>query len=211
MMTNKITLINGSTNERSATIRKPFIATILFLILLDLIFLVIMSCWALDASAQMGGFMPPPMGYGMMRGEGQPGMMPGHPGMREYGRPPEQMPNDEHHLWGNLIELALDEKQRQEVKELRNRVKKEMIKKRTDEQIAGIELEELLDKDPIDLKAVEKKLKQIETIKSEMQLTFIKAGEEVKSILTPNQRKKFKAMLKMGPMMREQPYGRYDR
>ena len=85
-----------------------------------------------------------------------------------------------------------------------------MIKKRTDEQISGIEMKELLDKDPVDLMAVEKKLKQIEAIKSKMQLTLIKAGEEVKSILTPNQRKKFKAMLKMGPMMRERHSGRFD-
>ena len=50
---------------------------------------------------------------------------------------------------------ALDEKQKQEVKEISNRVMKEMIKKRTDEQITGIEMKELLDKDPVHLKAVE--------------------------------------------------------
>jgi hypothetical protein len=81
-----------------------------------------------------------------------------------------------------------------------NSVMKEMIRKRTDELIAGIlaikgfpiEMKELLDEDPVDLKAVEKKLKQIEAIKSEIQLTLIKAGEEVKSILTPDQRKNSK-------------------
>ncbi len=91
-----------------------------------------------------------------------------------------------------------------------NRVMKEMIKKRTDEQITGIEMKELLDKDPVDLKAVKKKLKQIETINSEMQLTLFKVGEEVRSILKPNQRKKFKAMLKMGPRRRERYSGRFD-
>jgi len=35
-----------------------------------------------------------------------------------------------------------------------------MIRKRADEQIAEIELQELLDKDTVDLKAVEAKLKQ---------------------------------------------------
>lgn len=89
-----------------------------------------------------------------------------------------------------------------EKKEIMNKVMKEMIKKRTDEQIAGIvaikglliETEELLDKYPVDLKAVKKKLKQIEAVRSEMEFTLIKGGEENKSILTSDQRKRFKTM-----------------
>ncbi len=209
-MASTVTQLNNSPNEKNSTMKKPFMAMIFFLILIDLIFLALMGFWAVDASAQMGGWLSPGMNTRMMRGRENPGMMSGPQGMRGEESPPEQIPDDEHHLWGNLRELALDEKQKQEVKEISNRVMKEMIKKRTDEQITGIEMKELLDKDPVDLKAVENKLKQMEAIKSKMQLTLIKAGEEVKSILTPNQRKKFKAMLKMGPMVREQPHGRFD-
>ena len=76
---------------------------------------------------------------------------------------------------------------------------KKMIKKRADECIAGIEMKELMDKDPVDIKAVEAKLKQIETIKTEMQLSLIRAAEEAKSKLTPEQRKKFKEMRAIAP------------
>jgi Spy/CpxP family protein refolding chaperone len=107
------------------------------------------------------------------------------------------MPEVEFPMWGYLMDLGLDEKQKAEVKEIKSRVMKEMIKKRADEHVARIELKDLLDKDPVNMKAVEAKLKQIETINTEMHLSLIKAREEVKSKLTPEQRKKFKEMLEM--------------
>lgn len=101
------------------------------------------------------------------------------------------------------MSLDLNEKQKSEVKEIRQKVMKEMIRKRADEQVAFIELRELLDKDPVDLKAVETKLKQIETLKTEMHLSLIRATEEIKTKLTPTQRKKFKEAIEMGPMIED--------
>jgi Spy/CpxP family protein refolding chaperone len=124
--------------------------------------------------------MPPPMGPPVMdRMEG--------------------IPEADHLMWEYLTCLGLDEKQREAIKEIKSRIVKETIKKRADGRIAGIELKDLLDKDPVNMKAVEEKLKQIEAIKTEMHLSLIKAREEVKSKLTPEQRKKFKETLEMGP------------
>ena len=111
----------------------------------------------------------------------------------------EIMPEAEHHIWRYLMDLGLDNKQKAEVKEIKSRVMKEIIKNKANEHIARIELRDLLDKDPVDMKATEAKLKQIETIKTEMHLSLISAREEVKSKLTPEQRKKFKEMLEMKP------------
>ncbi len=124
----------------------------------------------------------------------------------------EMMPGAEHHMWGCLMELGLDDKQKTEVKGIKSRVMKEMIKKSADEYIANIELRDLLDKDTVDMKAIEAKLKQIETIKTEMHLSLIRAREEVKSKLTPEQRKKFNEMTEMEPdigppMLREMMHG----
>jgi Spy/CpxP family protein refolding chaperone len=106
----------------------------------------------------------------------------------------------------HLMGLGLDEKQREAIKEINSKVIKEAIRKRADERIAGIELKDLLDKDPVDMKAVEAKLKQIEIIKTEMHLSLIMATEEVKSKLTPEQKKIFQEMQEMdtnmGPPMR---------
>jgi hypothetical protein len=49
------------------------------------------------------------------------------------------------------------------------------------------------------MKAVEAKLRQIETAKTEAHLSLIRAREEVKSQLTPELRKKFREMPEMEP------------
>ncbi|OGW45815.1 MAG: hypothetical protein A2Y66_05170 [Nitrospirae bacterium RBG_13_41_22] len=128
------------------------------------------------------------MGRGFQK-EGMP-MMP--PPMRHHGM--EGMPDAEHPMWRHLMGLGLDEKQREAIKEIKSRLMKEIIMKRADEHVAHIEMKDLLDKDSVDMKAIEVKLKQIETVKTGMHLSLIRAREEVKSKLTPEQRKKFKEM-----------------
>jgi Spy/CpxP family protein refolding chaperone len=122
--------------------------------------------------------MPPPMGPPFME--------------RMKGMP-------EHPLWIQLMKLGLDLQQREAVKEIKNREMKEIIRNMADEQIAGIELQELLDKDTVDIKAVEMKLRHIDTVKTAAHLSFIRAIEEVKSKLTPEQRNIFREMIETGP------------
>jgi len=96
--------------------------------------------------------------------------------------------------------LGLDEKQTEAVKAIHFRTKKEMIRDRADAEVAEIELKEILSKDPVDLKAAEATVKKIEAVKSEMRMLHIKAMEEIKANLTPEQRKKFVSMMGMGRM-----------
>jgi Spy/CpxP family protein refolding chaperone len=56
----------------------------------------------------------------------------------------------------------------------------------------------MLHKDSVDLQAVEAKLKQIESLKTDLHLSMIKAREEIKAKLTPEQRKKLKSMMVRG-------------
>jgi Spy/CpxP family protein refolding chaperone len=104
--------------------------------------------------------------------------------------------------------INLDNKQKEALKEIENSFTKELIRKRADEQIAEVELRELLDKDTVDMKAVETKLKQIATIKIETQFIFIKSIEKMKAKLTPEQReilKKIRSMdHRMGPPMKKE-------
>jgi len=90
--------------------------------------------------------------------------------------------------------LGLDENQKVTVKAIHLKTKKEMIKKKADVDVAQIELKELLGKDPVDLQAAEAKVKQIESLKTDMKMTHIRAREEIKKVLTPEQKKKFAAM-----------------
>jgi Spy/CpxP family protein refolding chaperone len=116
--------------------------------------------------------------------------------MPHYMGPPLMFPPTMPHYMGLLQgmlqfrhpNLNLDEKQKEAMKGIENSVTKELIRKKADEHIAEVELRELLDKDNVDLKAVEIKLKQIATIKTETQLLIIKTMEKMKEKLTPKQR-----------------------
>ena len=107
--------------------------------------------------------------------------------------------DDDHPMMKHLMGLGLDEKQKDALKALRSKTMKDIIKKSADKQVAGIELRDLLDKDTVDMKAVEASVKKSESLRTEMFLAHIRAHEEMKSILTPEQRKKLKDMYTSQP------------
>ena len=132
------------------------------------------------------------MGHGMMCGCGMKG---GRKGMGD------RMMEGAHHLLKALKSLDLDEQQKKMIHEIKSRIMKETIRKMADIRIARIELRDLLLQDPMDMKAVEAKVKQLGMMRTEMHLSHIKALEDIKAKLTPEQRKKFGEMMKAGPMM----------
>lgn len=135
------------------------------------------------------------LAYGDMGGHGMgPGMMCGC-GMDG------QMMEGEHHMSKHLMGLNLDEQQKALIGEIKSRMMKETIRKTADMSVVQIELKELLSQDPVDMKAVEAKVKQLEMMKTEMQLSHIRAMEDCKNKLTPEQRKKLREMIEAGPMM----------
>jgi Spy/CpxP family protein refolding chaperone len=145
-----------------------------------------------------------------------PGMMGGGPGMERGmmcgGMMGSGMMGGEHHmLWRTLMSLGLNDQQKEAVKEIRDKTMKEAIKKRADLQIARIDLRDLLDKDHVDMNAVESKLKTIESLETDIHLSHIKAFEEIKAILTPDQRKKFREMMEESFMMRGKGMRRHGR
>ncbi|MFI5295020.1 MAG: Spy/CpxP family protein refolding chaperone [Thermodesulfovibrionales bacterium] len=101
-----------------------------------------------------------------------------------------------HRIGKALADLGLDEKQKEAIKDIRTIAKKDAIRKIADIRIARIELREILDKDPVDMGAVEAKLKQLESLKTDMHMSRIKTLEEIKAKLTPEQRQKFKINLR---------------
>jgi Spy/CpxP family protein refolding chaperone len=157
---------------------------------------VVIAALALNANAQMCGGMDgcggEMQGGKMERMEHQGmGMMHGMGGMQGCG----MMMDDDHPMMKHIMSLGLDEKQKEAFKALRSKTMKDMIKKRADKQIAGLELKDLLDKDVVDMKAVEASVKKSASLRTEMFLAHIKAHEEMKSILTPEQRKHLKEMM----------------
>ena len=96
--------------------------------------------------------------------------------------------------------LGLDDNQSAEVKSILHQLQKEMIKKRADIEVAEVELKEILEKDPVDVKTAETKVKQIASLKTEAAMMHIQGIADVKAKLTPEQKKKMTEMMRMRGM-----------
>ncbi|RJQ23060.1 MAG: periplasmic heavy metal sensor [Nitrospiraceae bacterium] len=142
------------------------------------------------------------LAYGQMGGYGMGGRGMG-PGMMGECVMGGKMMEAEQHMSRHLMGLDLDEQQKTLIGEIKSRMMKETIKKSADMRIVHIDLRDLLSKDPVDMKAVEAKVKQMEMMRTEMHLSHIKCMEDIKTKLTPEQRKKFREMFEDGPMMEE--------
>lgn len=154
----------------------------------------------MEHGGMMGGGM---MGGGMMR-EGTMGSgMMGHMGMMMM---PEDIMEARHHMMGMMMHLGINEKQKETAVQIIDGTAKDLIKKRSDLLIAKIELEDILHKDPVDMNAAASKMKQIEATKTDMFLAHLKAFEEIKSMLTPEQKSEFKEMMEER-MMEERMMG----
>jgi Spy/CpxP family protein refolding chaperone len=97
-----------------------------------------------------------------------------------------------HRIWKELRRLNLDERQRTAARDIWSAHMKDAVSQRADMRIARIELRDILAKEPVDMQAVGAKLKQIASLQSELRFSRIKAMEDVKALLTPEQRKKLR-------------------
>ncbi len=154
-------------------------------VLSGFLFLAMAAPYAL---AQMGN---PGGGPGNgCQGDGMPrGRQMRHDGMR----------GERHHLWMTLSRLGLDEKQKEAVKAIQSRTAKDTVRKKADIQLARIDLREILAKDQVDLSAAEANLKRTAALQTDIRLSHIKAMQEIKALLTPEQRAKFKELREWGP------------
>jgi Spy/CpxP family protein refolding chaperone len=127
----------------------------------------------------------PPRGPSGMMGSGMMGMMEsggmgGHMGMMEPGPMLRML----------KTELALSEGQEKQLKGILYQATKMSIKQRADVRVAELELQQLLDAEPVDMGKVEGKLKEIEALRTAFRLNLIKAHEQAKGVLSPEQREK---------------------
>lgn len=130
---------------------------------------------------------------GMMQGmQGMGMMMEGHgmacdkrmPGGEKYGK-----------IYLMAVKgLDLTEDQRKKASALENAYIKASIKSAADVEVAEVELQELLAADSVNLSRVKDKINGIGAKKAEMRFFRVKSFEDLKKILTPEQRKKLGEM-----------------
>lgn len=101
-------------------------------------------------------------------------------------------------MMGMIKYLGLDQKQAAAFKAIHLKMKKASIQKRADLQIAELELRELRNSDPVDLKTAEAKVRQIESLRSDLRILHLRTHEEVKGMLTPEQKIKLESFMEKG-------------
>ena len=182
--------------------------------------LLIFLCFAASAGAQQGegkmtgqqmkaGAM---MGSGMMGGKGS-GMMPmmGRCGSeRMHSRSMGLM--GMLHQWGRHFfvqkdQLGLTEDQLDEIESILTSHIKYAIRKKADLKVLLIEIQEVLVKEKIELKAVEKKLKAMEALNTEMAMEGVRTLKKALAVLTPEQQKKIRSFFKNSTLMRGMKMG----
>jgi Spy/CpxP family protein refolding chaperone len=128
------------------------------------------------------GMMGPQMMRGM-RGGGRQGMPEGM-----------GMPRPRQVVRLLKTELGLSDEQVKQLTQIFSQAVKARIKQRADLRIAEFELGELLEAEPVDMGQVEGQLKAIEGLRTTLRLTLIKAHEQAKGILAPEQRQKLERL-----------------
>jgi Spy/CpxP family protein refolding chaperone len=181
--------VNGNYQKKGLAMNRLVIRLVVSLLILSAI--SAQSFADSDGPAGPGGKSCHEEGIAMMPPLFSPMM---HHGKEMMGRP-DAMPFSLRLLAG----LELNEKQKDSIKEIESKVARDSIRKGADIEIAELEVMEALDKDSVDLTAVEVILKKIEALRNELRVAHIKAIEEIKSKLTPDQKKKLRKILEAGP------------
>jgi Spy/CpxP family protein refolding chaperone len=91
-------------------------------------------------------------------------------------------------------DLELSPQQVQDLENLRDGYQREAIRYEADIRIAEMDLQRLLKTDPVDLEQVKVKLQEIEHLKTETRLSRIRAIEQGKALLTPEQYEKLQSL-----------------
>ena len=159
------------------------------------------SIWALLCASMAYSQMGPGMGGGMMMEGEEMGRMHergerGYGMGRGMGSGPGYMHGDcfSHLAIADGLDLSKD--QAEKLSKMKSHFRKERIKLQAALKIAKIEYGELLSEDKVDMKAVEKKVREIANLKAESMLNSAKASADMRNILTAEQRAKAKELMR---------------
>jgi len=157
--------------------------------------------------------MDMPMCSMMMMGGGgrmMRGMTQGMDMMKMMDMPMSSMPMMRAYMMSYADKLQLTQDQKDKISSMMVTLKKDMIRKNADLEIAKVDLEELVMNDEPDLTAIGNQLKNVANMEADIKLTHIKAMVDMKAVLTKEQKDKLKAMMMehMGAM--GMPMGRME-
>ena len=139
------------------------------------------------------------MGEGMMGG-GMPGMPMMQKMMGMHGMDAGMM--EMMKMMQAMSRLDLTPDQKKKIESLKLKHQKEAIPLLSKTEMANVEIKELTLSDPIDLEKVKAKVKEKYTAMADLEVSHLALTQQMKGILTPEQRQKMESMMmEMGPMM----------
>ncbi len=94
-------------------------------------------------------------------------------------------------------ELGLTEEQQAKIKALKTENQKQAIMRQADIDVAKVELKELIHKSGVDKEAVKAKIKEVYGKKADKRIARYLHKQDVKSVLTPEQKEKLKKIYTM--------------
>jgi len=97
--------------------------------------------------------------------------------------------------------LDLTPEQKKNIKQERLKHQKEAIPLFGRIQMAGVELQEILLSEPIDMAKVKEKIKSKHDAMAELELSHIQLTQQIKSHLSPEQRQRLQSNMEMKPQM----------
>jgi Spy/CpxP family protein refolding chaperone len=92
-------------------------------------------------------------------------------------------------------EIGLTPAQVQDLERIRTGFQRDAIKLEADQRVAQIDLTTLLEAEPVDLDAVESRVRDIERLRADLRIARIRAIERGKAQLTAEQREKLSSLL----------------
>jgi Spy/CpxP family protein refolding chaperone len=130
--------------------------------------------------------------------------MQGRGGMGSMGGPMGRMMGDPAErplitiMLHHRTELGLSADQVSRLETLRSDFTREAIRRDADIRIAELDLTSLLEQDPADLSKVEAKVREAAQLRADLRIARLRAIEQGKALLTPEQRTRLQTMLSGG-------------
>lgn len=95
--------------------------------------------------------------------------------------------------------LRLTPEQVKKLEQLRDNFQRQSIRHDADTRILEVDIAELLDQPNVDMAKVETKVRAVEKLRADLRIARIRAVEQAKAVLTPEQRKKFYESIETRP------------
>ena len=130
--------------------------------------------------------MGPPPAPHHMGGHGMYGMA--HKGMKGMFMMP----------WKMMVlrkELGLSDDQVNRIRDMYTNMRKQKVQLRSQIQLNKIDLQNMLMREDVNMQEVEQKIRDIANLKAEMHIAWIRAMQDMRNTLTPEQRDRVKSMI----------------